>query len=1053
MQKKVLSFFIFLFTLNLSAQVVLMDEANNELTFAACSGTFCGSEGPFSGGDYLINQDYTITICPDLVGDPVSLDFTVFDLDASGVDDQMNIYDGSNTDAPLIGEYLGSQLEGLVVTASNSNPDGCLTISFTSNGVGEGSFLASIGCGIPCERPIAVVTDDAPNLRKICVNQLVSFDASASIQTGGFTIENYFWNFDDGSIDTTSGPFVSHSFTEPGQYKVSLRLTNNDGCVNSNSIDLIFLVSTYPSFNPISTDSIICVGEALDLSATPNNYEVTYTNIPELVIGPPNIFPDCAGESFETILTFEDFAPQQNLENIDDLLSICINMEHSFSSDLEIVIECPDGNQVILKEWPALGSSMFLGEPTDFDNTANPDDCTDPLNNIAGNGYDYCWTSANNAGTWGINSGIYYYNFIDNQGNPNTNQPYLPAGDYASDNPLNNLVGCSLNGDWKLIVTDNISVDNGNLFGWSINFAPEIYPALEEFTPQIGLDSDSSFWAGSNIINSSPSLDTISIQHFSDGVYPYIYTVVNNHGCSFTDTIAITVEFPPVIEIFTDSIKICADSIQLLTTVNGIALPANDNENYFFLWNPATGLSDPTAHSPMVLIDTTITYTVTVYKQYHPTCTASDSVTVDGLPNAVATTSDTLICGVTQFQLVAIPADTNFYNAYWQNSNISLSIDDSLAFAANITASQSGYFDFIWTIENGWCTKTDTTHISISLPINIEFTNQTPSCADSCDGSSVAIVTGGFQNNSVQGYNFQWSNGSNDYFTDSLCKGNYSVIVSDSLGCNNSNQFNLIEVLPLDYNLIVKNILCFGNCDGLIEIVCPNAIDFSFDNGNTFSDNNIVTDCAGDYQVIFRNIFGCFIDTLITITEPLPIVAEFSMSPQPTNTNDTRISFINQTTPTSVGSNYWTFNTNNPLGISLNENPLFIFPNDSGGVYPVSLIFKDKYGCKDTIEHNVVIFDEVIAYIPNSFTPNGDGLNDVFYATLLSDDLASFFIVVYNRKGEIVYQSSNPNSGWDGTDLKTKNELPSNVYVYELKVKSVITKEDKIFNGSVTLIR
>ena len=1054
MIKKVYFLFIFLFFKQvIFAQEILLDSLNDGNTFSTCSGVLSGSEGLFSGGDYLNDQDYTITICADSFGTPVTLDFSVFDLNTIGaIDDYLAIYDGSNIGANLLGTFTNNQLNGTTISATNGNTDGCLTLNFVSNNFGEGSFFAAISCGIPCERPIAIVTHDAPNLGKICIDQTVHFDASTSIQTGGFTIDQYDWDFDDGSVDSTSGDTTSHAYSQPGQYKVSLKLKNNDGCVNSNSIDLILLVSTFPSFNPISADSTICVGEVIDLIAFPNNYEVTYSNIPGLEVGPPNFFGDCGPDDpFETILTFEDFDIGQTLENIADLESICINMEHTYSGDLSIELECPDGNSVTLKEYGGGGGSMLLGEPTDFD-IVN-DDCYDLVNNFPGVGYDYCWTPTMNNGTWGDNSGIYFYSYVDLQGNSYTDQIYLPAGNYESDYPLEALVGCHLNGEWKLIVTDNLFADNGNLFGWTINFSPEIYPVIEEFTPQIGLDADSSFWSGDNAINSSSSLDTLTIQSFVDGVYPYVYTVINNHGCSFTDTVNITVEFPPTLEIFTDSIKICADSVQLFTTINGSSFPPNDNQNYVFQWSPSTGLSDANTHSPMVLIDTTIKYTLVAYKQYHPTCFASDSILVNGIPNAEVTANDTLICGVTMFQLSANNVDSTIYNSYWENDNAALNIANVAESTVEITATASGYYDVVWKVESGWCTKTDTTHISLSLPISIDFVNQTPTCADSCDGSSEALVSGGFQNVSSEGYNFEWNNGTNNYEIDSLCKGNYSLQISDSLGCTQMNQFFLEEISPLVFTVSVANILCAGDCGGTIEINCPNATDFSFDNGNNFTTNGTFVNCAGSYQVVFRNIFGCSIDTTIIITEPLPLLADFTMSPQPTNTNNTRIGFSNETTPNLEGSSYWTFNTPQPLGYSLNENPTFIFPSDSGGIYPVQLIFINKNQCVDTAIKSVVIYDEVIVFIPNSFTPNNSGLNDLFYVQLLSEDISNFDFAIYSRRGELVFQTRDPNIGWNGNMLNKNDPSPEGMYVYELKIKSLVTKENRVFNGSITLIR
>jgi subtilisin-like proprotein convertase family protein len=112
-------------------------------------------------------------------------------------------------------------------------------------------------------------------------------------------------------------------------------------------------------------------------------------------------------------------------------------MEHSFMGDLEIAIECPSGQTIILVDYPNGGGGTFLGVPIDDD--------TQPA--VQGTGFQYCWDPNSTNGTWSANSG-----------------GTLPAGSYESDNPMAGLVGCDLNGDWTLIVTDNYdtphSLDN-----------------------------------------------------------------------------------------------------------------------------------------------------------------------------------------------------------------------------------------------------------------------------------------------------------------------------------------------------------------------------------------------------------------------------------------------------------------------------------------------------------------------------------------------------------------------------------------------------------------
>ena len=90
-------------------------------------------------------------------------------------------------------------------------------------------------------------------------------------------------------------------------------------------------------------------------------------------------------------------------------------------------------------------------------------------------------------------------------------------------------------------------------------------------------------------------------------------------------------------------------------------------------------------------------------------------------------------------------------------------------------------------------------------------------------------------------------------------------------------------------------------------------------------------------------------------------------------------------------------------------------------------------------------------YIPNAFTPDGDGLNDYFIPReLLSSGLLQFKMSIYNRWGEKMYETNDLNKGWDGNYLG--KQAPEGVYVYKIIVTSL---EDKIFqyNGTFTLIR
>ena len=102
--------------------------------------------------------------------------------------------------------------------------------------------------------------------------------------------------------------------------------------------------------------------------------------------------------------------------------------------------------------------------------------------------------------------------------------------------------------------------------------------------------------------------------------------------------------------------------------------------------------------------------------------------------------------------------------------------------------------------------------------------------------------------------------------------------------------------------------------------------------------------------------------------------ANFSMDPQPTSILDTKLKF-KDLSEGKVIRYEWNFAS---MDTSMKPNPKFQFPDVEKGKYPVKLIVTNVFGCVNDTIRNVLIDDEFFMYVPNSFTPNGDGKNDVF---------------------------------------------------------------------------
>ncbi len=533
--KVLLLFFIVLsFNQRLSAQVYLMD--NTDIT--VCTGQFT-DDGV--GGTPYTDSDYTMTICPGNPGDAVSVDFVAFALQQSpnpNNSDYLFIYDGDNTGANSLGSYTGSQLVGITVTASVFNPTGCLTFRFVCNTGNTNLFPGWAGvveCTTPCASPTsaAVILDPVPSgpdqVVGVCENQELTFSDNGSLAQPGFNLATYIWNFGDESIDNTSGAIATHSFSEPGEYIVTLTVEDNNGCQSLNIQPLQVLVSTLPEFNS-DFDSDICLGTTASIDGTPLE-SVTWTALPPQVVGGQFYLADGPGFSFENSIVFDFFEDGAVLEDCNDLLNVTLNMEHSYMGDLNISMTCPDGTTVIFVEYPNGGGGTFLGEPIDDDQSSE-----------IGVGYEYGWSPNSNIGTWSDNAGGFGVS--------------LPPGLYESDYDMCAFEGCPLNGEWTLSIIDNLASDDGTIFEFGVNFDPSLFPDVTTFTPIYGSGSDSSYWQGPYITSSSPDGNTITVLPDVAGIFDYTFYTSNNFGCAFDTTVTVNVTATP--QVFTgEDIMVC----------------------------------------------------------------------------------------------------------------------------------------------------------------------------------------------------------------------------------------------------------------------------------------------------------------------------------------------------------------------------------------------------------------------------------------------------------------------------------------------------------------
>ncbi len=501
-----------------------------------------------SAADYGPNVVAISVICSDnSIPGQVNLEFNVFSL---GAGDQIAIFNGGDPSAPLIGTYIGTDLSGVII--SSSNPSNCLTVLFTSDAdASVGNFGAEISCGIPCNPPVVAVTTDQLDFQPthLCVGETMTFDATPTVFAAGSVMGSHTWDFDDGTTDATSWPIVSHSFSQPGAYMVELNVLDTNGCGNINLIDALVLVDTEPSISISADDFQACLGQEINLavSITPTYW----TALPTANFGGALYIPDDQTQCFSDTLLFGSFNAGQTIQSATDIADFFINFEHSFMGDIVISFICPNGQTIVVHQQG--GSGTFLGVPIDINGPADP----------PGTGYDYYWSPTATAGTWAANSG-----------------GTLPSGTYNSVQPFTNLIGCPLNGAWIIEVCDMWASDDGWIFDWAVDFAPQLYPPLMSFTPSFGFTCDSISWSGAGITNTVANCGGAVFNPTAPGDYFAIVSALDNFGCTYTDTIGVNYFAPPVLDLGGD-LPYCLNSVNLTSNLSGQA----PGINYIYDWS------------------------------------------------------------------------------------------------------------------------------------------------------------------------------------------------------------------------------------------------------------------------------------------------------------------------------------------------------------------------------------------------------------------------------------------------------------------------------------
>lgn len=363
---------------------------------------------------------------------------------------------------------------------------------------------------------------------------------------------------------------------------------------------------------------------------------------------------------------------------------------------------------------------------------------------------------------------------------------------------------------------------------------------------------------------------------------------------------------------------------------------------------------------------------------------------------------------------------------------------------SNVMNGHSAGVHAIHVKDNNGCTKDSTVRLFEPTKVHVLIPSViTPTCEGYKDGTVEIAATGG-----IGGYTYSDDNNVFDtqrYYT-RLPEGTYTFYVKDSRGCVGDTTMNLIGYPHINLNTpTITNISCTGYQDGAFRLNVTGGnpplnyyMKSPADTNRTGFFDFLI---RGTYTVLIVDSTGCFKETSVTLTQPDTLVAGTLITGNDCNGYDdggaVEVTVRGGTSPYSY---LW---STSPHQTTAKITGL---PNGKFAV-----IVTDAHNCKDTTVALVPYDNCCKPFIPDAFTPNGDGRNDRF-RVLFKGDVKLDNFSVYNRFGQRIFYTTSAEVGWDGT-WNDRNQ-DAGTYFYYIKLICG-NKGDNVqeYKGDVTLIR
>ena len=570
----------------------------------------------------------------------------------------------------------------------------------------------------------------------------------------------------------------------------------------------------------------------------------------------------------------------------------------------------------------------------------------------------------------------------------------------------------------------------------------------------------------------------------------------NQFGCD--STITLTVTFAPIDSVFMDETTCDPGSAgvfaQDFTTPDGCdsvvvttvsLLPSHQIPIETFTCDPAMAGIFTHPYTNQFGCDSIVTETVTLNPSSMTdialtTCDPNEVGTVTnvlsnqyGCDSTIVTVTSLLpanSCGVVaELQGSNIPCEQNtgvitlnmsvgeapFDYEVLLNGNVVMNgTVNSLSTPQDIPGLVEGNYTVVITSPNGFSTTAQATVVQLHPPdlsslANSNYGGFDVSCTGAQDGTAIANASGG-----QPPYSYAWSTGVTTQQINNLTAGVYTVTVTDANTCTNESTVALLEPDPMELGFIVNDLDCFGDNNGAIVVEATGGVppySYSINNGPVQASNSFLGLPSGAYTLVASDANDCEQADILVVNAAIPVDVELGNNINISLGDSTFLHAVVSIPFDSILSVVWTPPMDSSECPSCLDQMVTPYVSTTYSIEVQAL-----NGCTDRDNVTVLVDRRRDIYVPNVFSPNDDGANDIFTVYAKPGTVKEIrSLQVFDRWGDAVFvlegfQPNSPVLGWDGSFRGKQMNPGVFVWVVEVEWNDGVVE---LYKGDVTIVR